>query len=45
MDPTIAILILCIVFVLLIILRFPISLALAGSSLLTLLYLKVPWQP
>jgi tripartite ATP-independent transporter DctM subunit len=42
MDPTIAILILTITFVGLIVLRFPISLALAGSSLLTLLYLKVP---
>ncbi|MBD0379015.1 TRAP transporter large permease [Paenibacillus sedimenti] len=42
MVSTTAILILCIVFVGLIVLRFPISLALAASSLLTVLYLKVP---
>ncbi|NEW05121.1 TRAP transporter large permease [Paenibacillus sp. SYP-B3998] len=42
MDPTIAILILCLTFALLIVLRFPISLALAASALLTVLYLKVP---
>ncbi|MFC0215650.1 TRAP transporter large permease [Paenibacillus chartarius] len=42
MDTSTAIWILSISFVLLVLLRFPISLSLAGSSILTLLYLKVP---
>jgi tripartite ATP-independent transporter DctM subunit len=41
-SNTIAITILAVSFCLLILIRFPISLALAGSTLLTVLYLKVP---
>ncbi|QYR20952.1 TRAP transporter large permease [Paenibacillus sp. sptzw28] len=41
-DTTIAIWILACSFILFVLLRFPISLGLAGSSILTLLYLKVP---
>lgn len=41
-STTIAILILSVTFVLFMVLRFPISLALAGSSILTVLYLDVP---
>ncbi|NHN34934.1 TRAP transporter large permease [Paenibacillus sp. S3N08] len=42
MDTTTAIIILCASFTLFVLLRFPISLTLAGSSIITLLYLKVP---
>lgn len=42
MDTSIAIWILCISFVILVMLRFPISLTLAGASILTMLYLKIP---
>lgn len=42
MDTSIAIIILCASFVLLVLFRFPISLTLAGSSIITLLYLKIP---
>ncbi|CAG7655889.1 TRAP transporter large permease [Paenibacillus allorhizosphaerae] len=41
-DTTIAILILCISFVVLMLLRFPISLTLALSTLLTIMYLEIP---
>lgn len=40
---TMAILILVASFIALIVLRFPISITLAGSTLLTLMYLDVPW--
>lgn len=42
MDTSIAIIILCASFVLLVLFRFPISLTLAGSSIITLIYLKIP---
>ncbi|MBA2938990.1 TRAP transporter large permease [Paenibacillus sp. CGMCC 1.16610] len=43
MSTTLAILILVISFVGLIVLRFPIAITLAGSTLITLMYLNVPW--
>lgn len=43
MSATMAILILVLSFVGLIVLRFPIAITLAGSTLITLMYLDVPW--
>ncbi|WJH37318.1 TRAP transporter permease [Paenibacillus sp. CC-CFT747] len=43
MINTAAIVILVVTFVVLLILRFPISITLAGSALVTLMYLQVPW--
>ena len=42
MEMTTAIIVLCASFVLLVLFRFPISLTLAGASLITMLYLKIP---
>ncbi|WP_284638521.1 TRAP transporter large permease [Paenibacillus silviterrae] len=43
MDPTIATIILAASFVLMLLLRFPIALTIAGSTLLTVMYLDIPW--
>lgn len=43
MTDTTAVLILAVSFVVLLLLRFPISITLAGSTLLTLIYLDLPW--
>ncbi|MDQ1912761.1 TRAP transporter large permease [Paenibacillus sp. GD4] len=43
MDPTIATIILAVSFVLMLLLRFPIALTIAGSTLLTVMYLDIPW--
>jgi tripartite ATP-independent transporter DctM subunit len=43
MDPTIATIILASSFVLMLLLRFPIALTIAGSTLLTVMYLDIPW--